>query len=595
MHVLDWSILLLFLVFTVWDGWRKAGKTHNIEEFFLAGRRIPWWAAGISVMATHASAITFIGTTGQAYVEDMRFLQVYLGIPFAMVILSVTLLPYYRKMRNYSAYEVLEERFGVHTRLTTSFLFLVSRGLALGFVIAAPSYVLSLILGIGLDTTIIAMGAIATLYTVAGGMGGVIRTDIRQMGILVFGLLFCFVWIFVSLPESVGADDALYLAGTLEKLNAIDFSFDLAEKYNVWSGVLAGIFLMLSYFGCDQTQVQRYLTARTLRDAQGSLLLTAFAKVPMQFVILLLGVMVYVFYIFGPAPLTFRTIAPDTLPPTVQAEGEKLQQEFSIVHSARREAALNLLDMPDDVQARQNFLKLDQTIVDLRQSEHDRLKSHVSSYDDTNYIIPYFITHQMPAGFGLIGLIIAGIFAAALSSIDSALNSLSTVSIVDWYKRLQRRQRSDSHYLSASRLATVSWGLLATASALMVARAEGSIIELVNQVGSYFYGSILGVFVLLLWVKRATGFGAFLGLLLGMLSVYLGDSIYVYNAADGVPFSGSYALVLPGLLVDGSGFHFGASLESGWHKAIQYLWLNPLGAGVVVAIGLLFRRPAASA
>ncbi len=583
MHFVDWSILLAFLLFTIWDGWRKSGSQHSIEDYFLAGRSIPWWAAGISVMATQASAITFIGTTGQAYVEDMRFLQVYLGIPFAMVILSLTLVPYYRRMRNFSAYEVLEERFGKATRLTTSFLFLLSRGLALGFTIAAPSIVLSLLLGVKLDITILVVGLIATVYTMAGGIAGVISTDIRQMGILMFGLLFCFGWIFWSLPAEVSAGDALNVAGTLGKLNALDLSFDMGEKYNVWSGVLAGIFLMLSYFGCDQTQVQRYLSARSLKEAQGSLMMTAFAKVPMQFIILLLGVMLYVFYVFAPAPLSFRSteVNLDELPDRPKIEA--LQAEHAQAHEARRIAALEMLHSADGQAGRSEFLRQDAKVVELRSREQQIMSASIDNPDDTNFIVPWFILHEMPGGWGIIGLIIAGIFAAALSSIDSTLNSLSTVTIVDWYRRLGDGKGSDAHYVRSSRVATVLWGLLATVSALLVSRSEGSIIELVNQVGSYFYGSILGVFVLLLWVRRANGFSALLGLACGMFTVFLGDSVFDNGA-------GVFLIDLPGLQLAASGLAWGAELPAGFSKSIEYLWLNPLGAGVVVVVGWLFGR-----
>lgn len=302
MHWIDWLVLFAFLAYTIWDGTRQGKESENIEGFFLANRSMPWWAMGLSVMATQASAITFIGTTGQAYVEDMRFVQIYLAVPFAMIILCMTLVPFFNKLQNFSAYEVLEERFGLSTRLFTSFLFLMSRGLGLGIIIAAPSYVLAILLNLPLSTTILIIGITATLYTMVGGISGVIRTDVKQMAVMMFGLGFCFYWIHHQLPPNVDFSDSLYLAGTLGKLDALDISFDISEKYNIWTGVFAALFLMLSYFGTDQSQVQRYLTAKSLNDARKSLLLSAYAKVPMQFFILLLGVMLYVFYIFGSAP-----------------------------------------------------------------------------------------------------------------------------------------------------------------------------------------------------------------------------------------------------------------------------------------------------
>ena len=582
MSAIDWSILILFLFYTIWDGTRQRESTDSLNNFFLAGRSMPWWAAGISIMATHASAITFIGTTGQAYVEDMRFLQVYLGIPFAMVILSITLIPFYQKMRNFSAYEVLESRFGLRTRLTTSFLFLLARGLALGTVIAAPSYVLAVLLRIDLRSTILVIGFTATLYTTFGGMAGVIRTDIKQMAIMVFALVFCFVWILAGLPAGVTPGDALYLAGSLDKLQALDLTFDLSEKYNVWSGALAGIFLMLSYFGCDQTQVQRYLTARSQRDASRSLLLSAFAKVPMQFFILLLGVLLYVHYIFHESPVTFRPVLPEGSHSELVEEGKDLKRSFQVAYQNRQEAAHQLLAQRGNADAKASFLSADSHIKTLRKKEFARIeKIEGSRYNDTNYIIPFFISKELPVG--LIGLIFAGIFAAALSSIDSTLNSLSTVSIIDWFKRLQKKSRPEEYYVKASRLATILWGFFATLAALALGETE-SIIELVNKIGSYFYGSILGVFVLLLFVKRASGNGAFYGLLLGMFAVFIGDSLY------NNPTTSEYVVKLPGLFIDKTGLHFGSlSIGSEFKKSIQYLWLNPLGTGVVVLVGLLSR------
>lgn len=566
MHWIDWLILTVFLGYTIWDGSRKGVQSDDIEGFFLANRSMPWWAMGLSVMATQASAITFIGTTGQAYVEDMRFVQVYLAVPFAMIILCTTLVPFFHEVQNFSAYEVLEERFGLKTRLFTSFLFLMSRGLGLGIIIAAPAYVLSLLLNLPLSPTILIIGITATLYTMVGGISGVIRTDVKQMAVMMGALIFCFFWIQHLLPESVGVGDSLYLAGTLGKLKALDLSFDISEKYNIWTGVIAALFLMLSYFGTDQSQVQRYLTARSLKDARKSLLLTAYAKIPMQFFILLLGVMLYVFYIFSPVPATFRANDPEvTQPREIQTE-QRLQQAFESSHSQRRQEALALLENP--TAANQNaFREADQNLNKIRQAELKRQERITqSSLNDTNYILPFFILNEIPVG--IIGLIVAGIFAAALSSVDSELNSLSTVFIVDWYKRLDTKNRSDRWYLKSSRAATVFWGLLATLAALALGETR-SIIELVNKVGSYFYGSILGVFILLLWVKRANGSGALSGLICGMATVFTFDRLY-----DN-PVTGSYSFIMPW-----------QHIPDGFEKTIEYLWLNPIGTVTVVLVGV---------
>lgn len=565
MHWIDWLVLIAFLGYTIWDGTRQGKESKNIEGFFLANRSMPWWAMGLSVMATQASAITFIGTTGQAYVEDMRFVQIYLAVPFAMIILCTTLVPFFNKLQNFSAYEVLEERFGLSTRLFTSLLFLFSRGLGLGIIIAAPSYVLALMLNLPLSTTILIIGVTATLYTMVGGISGVIRTDVKQMAIMIFGLAFCFYWIQHQMPENVGFSDSLYLAGTLGKLHALELSFDIGEKYNIWTGVIAALFLMLSYFGTDQSQVQRYLTAKSLNDARKSLLLTAYAKIPMQFFILLLGAFLYVFYIFGSAPMTFRSVEPVAQTEQTQLIGELLQQEYKATHLERRKAALALLENKTPENARA-LRSVDDHLVEVRQSELARQeKITQSSLNDTNYILPYFIFNEIPVG--LIGLIVAGIFAAALSSIDSELNALATISIVDWYKRLDTKDRGERWYLKSSRWTTVFWGIMATLAALALGETR-SIIELVNKIGSYFYGSILGVFVLLLWVKPANGFGALTGLISGMATVFLFDRIFEQ------PQTGDWQLIMPW-----------NTAPDGFTKAIEYLWLNPLGTAVVVGVG----------
>ncbi len=567
MSWIDWLVLIAFLGYTIWDGTRRGKDASTIEGYLLANRSMPWWAAGLSVMATQASAITFIGTTGIAYVEDMRFVQTYLAIPFAMIFICMFLVPFFSKMQNFTAYEVLEERFGLKTRLTTSGLFLISRGLALGVVIAAPSYVLSLLLGLPLNVTILIIGIIATLYTTVGGIAGVINTDVKQMIVMMFGLVFCFGLIWHHLPEEVGFDGALYLAGSLDKLTALDLNFDLTEKYNVWSGVIASFFLMASYFGTDQTQVQRYLTTDSVKNARKSLLLTAYAKVPMQFFILLLGVMLYVFFIFNSAPASFRSTEPVAQTEQQQLAEQKILKDYQVAHLARKEAAFEAVENRNE-STKQLFVETDAQLNEARNAELS-LQAEISQADvnDTNYIFPYFILNFVP--IGIVGLIIAGIFAAALSSIDSELNALTTVSIVDWYQRLKGDLHTEAHYVKSSRGVTFFWGALATVSALLMGETR-SIIELVNQIGSYFYGSILGVFILLLWVKRATGTGALIGLISGMFSVFLFDRLF-YNAA-----AGEYAFILPWSL-----------MPEGYDKAIEFLWLNPVGTFVVVSVGVL--------
>lgn len=555
----DWIILLCFFAYTLWDGMRQNAQTTNVEDLLLANRRMPWWAIGLSVLATQASAVTFIGTTGQAYMHDMKFVQFYLGTPIAMVILCVTLLPLYHRTKAFTAYEILEKRFGLSTRLSTSFLFLLSRGLATGVTIAAPAYVLSLILDISLQATIIVIGISATIYTMYGGIGGVIRTDIKQMVLMVIGLVFCFFWIMGAMPDQVGFGDSMRLAGALGKLESIDLSFDPGEKYNIWSGLIAGTFLMIAYFGTDQSQVQRYLTSRSLADAKGSLLMSAFVKIPMQFFILLLGVCLYVFYFFGERPLLFSPI--EELKPSLAAEYQHLESQFDLVQQQRQEAAFAYLEAPT-APAKQQLRSLDAQAQLLREEALIQLKAETGKdRDDTNYVFPYFILHEIPQG--LIGLIVAAILAAALSSIDSILNSLTAASIMDWYKRLHKKPKPEQHYLRMARVTTLIWGLLATATALSFGETE-SIIELINKIGSYFYGSILGVFILL-WVKRATGFSTITGLFTGIISVWF--------------------LSLLHQEIGGGDYAWFWNTPKGYERALEYLWLNPIGTLIVVLVG----------
>lgn len=565
MSWIDWSILLGFLAYTVWDGSRHGKDSSTIENYLLASRSMPWWAAGLSVMATQASAITFIGTTGLAYTEDMRFVQTYLAIPFAMIFICMTLVPFFSRMKNFTAYEVLEERFGLKTRLLTSGLFLISRGLAVGVVIAAPSYVLSLLLGFPLNTTILLIGAVATAYTTIGGIAGVIRTDVKQMTIMMLGLTVSFFYVWLALPKGVNFGDALYLAGSLDKLTALDLNFDLSEKYNVWSGVIAAFFLMASYFGTDQTQVQRYLTTDSAKSARKSLMMTAYAKIPMQFIILLLGVLLYVFFIFNDAPISFRAVDAGAQTEEQLMLEQSIKQEYEIAYNERREMAL-LAAQNRDRESQQLFVEADARMNAARDAELT-LQAEIAQADvnDTNYIFPHFILNYLP--IGLVGLLIAGIFAAALSSIDSELNALTTVSIVDWYKRFSGDKHEEIHYLKSSRKVTFMWGALATLSALALGETK-SIVELVNQIGSYFYGSILGVFILLLFVKKANGRGALIGLICGMLSVFTFDRLY-YDAS-----LAQYSFFFPGFPV-----------TDGYSKAIEFLWLNPLGTAVVIIVG----------
>ncbi len=524
MRWLDWTIVFAYLLYVVWDGVRRTKKNEDIQSFFLANRGLPWWAVGLSVMATQASAITLIGTTGQGYDDGMKFIQTYYALPFAMIILCVTAVPFFKRAKVYTAYEYLENRFDLKTRTLTSFFFLLSRGLALGVVISAPAVVLSIILGWNELITIFTIGATTTLYTMFGGVRAVTWTDVKQMILIVFGLGIVLYLLVSNLPEGVSMVDGLHLAGTSGKLTTIDTSFDLKEKYTIWTGLFAALFLFLSYFGCDQSQVQRFLTAKSVDQGRTSLLMSAFLKIPMQAIILLIGVMVFVFYQFATPPLIFNPQALKETQSKNSVKYSELKEKYDVAHKNRANAAIGFLDArskKDDAQIkskREEFEKSNELFVETR-TEAKQLAAEStgsSSFSDVNYIFPTFILANMP--MGVIGLMIAAIFAAAMSSISSELNALATASTIDFYRRHFKPKGTDAELVRFGKLATIFWGFFACCVAVYATNL-GSLIEVVNKFGSYFYGSVLGVFVLAFAVKRARARGAFWGLLAGMVFI----------------------------------------------------------------------------
>jgi SSS family transporter len=562
MHWIDWTIILVYLAWLVWDGIRLSRKTEQVEGYFLAHRSLPWWAVGLSVMATQMSAITLVGTTGQGYADGIRFVQFYFGLPIAMIILSLTLVPFFRRANVYTAYEFLERRFGIVTRLMTSFLFLVSRGLSCGVIISAPAVILSVVLGWNLSLTVLAIGVPTVFYTMKGGVQAVTWADVKQMVVIVAGLFSAIAVLLLGLPDEVGVGSALHVAGSVGKLQAIDFSFDLTERYTFWSGTIAGLFLMLSYFGCDQSQVQRYLTAKSTDQARRSLLMSAYWKIPLQVMILMTGVLVFLFFLFRPAPMLFNLAYDQQVAGSARAgEYLALDQEFQGAMAARQEAALALAAAQSaetpagaEAAARAEFAARNTDVADVRLRAIALVRDVTGNQDfqDVNYVFPTFVTQYMPVG--LVGLFIAAIFAAAMSSVAAELNSLSTATVIDFYRRLFKPSATDAHYLRVSRVATMFWGVFACVFAVFAADL-GSLIEVVNIVGSYFYGSILGVFMLAIGVRRANGWGASVGLVSGMLTVALVSH----------------------------------------YTPIVFLWLNIVGAFTVVAVGyavsLLMARP----
>jgi SSS family transporter len=543
MKFLDWAVVAAYLIYVIWDGVRMTKHSGSAEGYFLANRSLPWWAVGLSVMATQLSAITLVGTTGQAYADGMRFLQFYYGLPLAMVILCITAVPFFYRARVFTAYEYLEKRFDTKTRTLTSFFFLISRGLGVGVIIAAPSVILSIVLGWSEIATIFAMGLSTTVYTMIGGVQAVTWTDVKQMIVIFFGLFVCLFVIISQFPAEISVSDGLFLAGATGRLETIDWRFDLTEKYTIWSGVIAALFLFLSYFGCDQSQVQRFLTAKSVSEGRTSLLMSAFLKIPMQFLILLVGVLVFVFYQFATPPMIFNPV--ETAKVEQSAQYQNLKTQYEAAHAAREQAALAFAENRDE-QMRRSYLDADKQFNETRKNAVNFVKeaSGNKSFNDVNYVFPVFVVQNMP--MGVIGLIIAAIFAAAMSSISAELNALATATTIDFYRRHFKPDGTDRDYVRFGRIATFFWGIFACIVAIYATNL-GSLIEVVNKFGSFFYGSLLGVFVLAIGVRRARARGAFWGLLFGIASVWIASN----------------------------------------YTNIEFLWFNVVGCVVTVAAGYL--------
>jgi Na+/proline symporter len=518
MSTIDWAVLFVYLIGIVVLGYWVGRNNRKIDDFFLAGREMPWWAVGLSVMATQISAITFVSTTAQAYTDGMRFLVVYFALPFAMVILCLTLVPFFYRAQVFTAYEYLEHRFDLKTRTLTSLCFLIQRGMAVGVTLYAPSIVLAAIMGLSEATTIFLMAGGTILYVLKGGNRSVIWTDVVQMAIIWFGIFMCLFIAIWNLPASFSFRDALGLAQANGRLNAISFDTNLETPYTLWSGVIGGLFLMLSYFGCDQSQVQRYLSGSSLRESRLSLLFNAFLKVPMQFLILLTGALVFVFYHFEKPPALFNPVAETRLRQMAPSELSPAEERYTAAFEARKAAALSFAE------TRRQGGQGDAEALVKTQAEFTAARNGVlgvykkatgdTGYGDNNYIFLTYILNELPKG--AVGLVIAVIFAAAMSTLSGEFNSLATATMIDFVRRFRTPgSGSDEGDLMLSRAFTAFWGGFAILIALQAGRL-GSAIEVVNRFGSYFYGSILGVFMLAVLTKRANGTGASIGLLAGM-------------------------------------------------------------------------------
>jgi SSS family transporter len=512
MRAADWAVLTAWLIFLISYGlWRGRGS-KTVDQYLLAGKTMPWYAMGLSIMATQASAITFISTTSQSYVDGMRFVQFYFGLPVAMVILSATAVPIFHRAKVYTAYEYLEQRFDAKTRALVTGVFLISRGLQCGLALSAPAIVLSVILGWPFRVTILIMGGLVVAYTTLGGIKAVTWADVQQMMVILVALALALAIAVWRLPPDVSFLDAVRIAGAAGKLNAVDLHFDWNNQYNLWSGLIGGMFLALAYFGCDQSQVQRYLTGKSIAQSRLSLLFNAIGKIPVQFFILFLGAMVFVFFIFERPPLLFQPVELKNVQASPEYAG--IQNQFDRAFEARQAAARRIKDA-SGAGARTT------AIADFRGAEQDmdaaRGWARKRGGDDTNYIFLSFVTHYLPVG--VVGLVIGVIFSAAMSAISGEINSLATVTVIDIYRRHFRKDAPDHHYLVASRIATAFWGIYAAAFAGLT-KGFGALIVMVNQVGSLFYGGMLGVFILAFFVRRVSGTAAFIGVLAGEAAIF---------------------------------------------------------------------------
>ncbi len=545
MKPIDWIVMFAWLVAIVGYGLYRGRGSNTVDRYLLAGKSMPWYAMGLSIMATQASAVTFISTTGQSYTDGMRFVQFYFGLPLAMVILCATAVPIFHRANVYTAYQYLEQRFDVKTRALVSAIFLIPRGLAAGLSLYAPSVVLSVILGWPDRWTTILMGLLIVTYTSIGGNKAVIWADVQQMMLISCALVLALFMAIHLLPGNVSWGNAISLAGAAGRLNAVTTHFDWDDRYNVWSGLIGGMFLALAYFGCDQSQVQRYLTGKSIAQSRLGLLFNALAKIPMQFFILFIGTMVFVFFTFEKPPLLFQPVelarlAKDPRFPAVE-------QRYNQAFAQRKQAAEDYLQARDP-EAQQNTRSRYQDAQRELDNAHAAGEQLVGKdFHDTNYIFLSFVTGYLPAG--VVGLIIAVIFTAAMSSTSGEINSLAAVTIIDLYQRHIRRDASDRHYLAASRVATVFWGVYAVVFA-QYGSSFGALIEAVNIIGSLFYGGLLGVFVLAFFFKSVGANGAFFGVLAGEAAIF-------------------------------AAFLF---------TKISFLWYNVIGCMVVIAVGVLISR-----
>ena len=549
LHLVDWIILSVTLIFIVAYGTHVTRKNTNVKEYIKGGNDSKWWTIGLSVMATQASAITFLSTPGQAFHSGMGFVQFYFGLPIAMIIICLVFIPIYHKLKVYTAYEFLEGRFDLKTRSLAAILFLIQRGLAAGITIFAPAIILSAVLDWDLLSLNIIIGFLVIIYTVSGGTKAVNVTQKQQMVIIFVGMLLAFFMIMSQLPSNITFTNALEIAGASDKMEVLDFSFDLSNRYTVWTGILGGTFLMLSYFGTDQSQVQRYLSGKSVRESQLGLIFNGLLKVPMQFFILLIGGMVFVFYQFNPSPLNFNPGAnQEVLKSEFVSEYQELEAAHIEIENTKRIIFANGFQTEEKEvlqSLNEKDLKLKEAAKRIIEKVNIKSTKKIES-NDKDYVFIHFIINNLPRG--LIGLLLAVILSAAMSSTASELNALASTSAIDLYKRNVRQGKSDTHYVKASKWFTFAWGLIAI-SVACVANLFDNLIQLVNIIGSIFYGNVLGIFLLAFFIKFVKGNAVFTAALI------------------------TQAIIIGVFLLD-------------W---FPYLWLNLLGCVLVMGIAMILQ------
>ena len=559
MNYLDWAVLVGTIIFIVSYGVWKTRGNHTVEGYLKGDNTSRWWMMGVSIMATQASAITFLSTPGQAIEDGMRFLQFYFGLPLAMVIISVTFVPIYYRLKVYTAYEYLETRFDIKTRSFTALLFLASRGLAAGITLFAPSLVLSTILGWPLPITTVLIGSLVIIYVVSGGTRAVSLTQRYQMTIIMSGMILAGILALYMLPEKVSFSDTVRVAGELGKFNLINLNFDLEDRYNIWSGLIAGTFLSLSYFGTDQSQVARYLGGTSITESRLGLIFNGLLKIPMQFIILFIGVLVYVFYLFNQPPVFHNRVLKERALQTASVDTLTwLESDYNKLYQEKRQAVDGLVQAIHEKD--ESGIQTIGGDVKRLQAEENQIRDSVrrtigfavpnAKTRDTDYIFLNFVLSYLP--HGVIGLLLAVMFSAAMSSMAGELNALASTTMVDIYRRSLNPNGSPNHYLKASRVFTVLWALLAMVFALLASFAE-NLIQFVNIVGSIFYGTILGIFLTAFYIKYVKGTAVFIAAILAEAIVlyyyYFTDVAYLlYNiigCAAVVGFSVLFQAILP--------------------------------------------------